>query len=401
MLTKDKSKKYISGASPVKKIERMGIMAITSHKSAKRLTSFVAAFALIFAFASGLGLTSNAIDAGEYEIDVTLSAYINAMGGVEFAGPMVTGSSYIVDENGDEYIKLYLTKYTVTIYGVTCDAFIDATPNTSDANTRGVENGTIGIYLEDGTISTDGCSYTESSDTAEDSNGDYVNYADSLTFKISDISTHQSTYYVTFFLNSNMMGLQFCNSNSNATATTYPAYFTVDWDSLVITSDETTTAASTDTQTADTTDTTDDETTTAEDEETVDTEETESEAEEETSDEETTTAAAEKSSSAGLVLYLVDDDDEDGEEEEESSEVAETEESGSSYFVIILVVALIIVAVIAIIAVSRKKNHGDEAEEPAEAGEEAPQGQTISGDELAAEDASMYEILNTEENTDD
>ncbi|MDR1914571.1 MAG: hypothetical protein LBQ68_08850, partial [Clostridiales bacterium] len=123
---------------------------------------------------------------------------------------------------------LHFTKSSVTIYSVTCDTFVDADPSyvTED---RGVKSGTIGYYDQNGNLKTENVSYTLSEDTALNAANEEVHYVESITFPL----TYESDkYYLTLYINSNVMGVQFCNSNDKATTATYPAVFTVNWDTI-------------------------------------------------------------------------------------------------------------------------------------------------------------------------
>ena len=163
---------------------------------------------------------------GTYRVNSSLSCYVNAMGGVEFGAPLLKASEVHVSANGEKSMTLYFKKSSVTIYNITCDTFIDASPSyvTED---KGVKSGTIGVYDASGKLITDKVSYTLSSDTAENAQKEKVNYVDSITFPLS----HKSdSYNLTFYINSNVMGVQFCNSNGGSSS--YPATLKVDWSSL-------------------------------------------------------------------------------------------------------------------------------------------------------------------------
>ena len=195
-----------------------------------RIFLLAAVFGLLLTFfpvsASAEGLDD--YSGGTYELNATLTCYVNAMGGIEFGAPLLTGSIMTVDGEGNATMTLTFTKSSVTIYSVTCDTFIDPAPAfvTDD---RGVESGTIGYYDEKGVLQTDGVTYTISDDTAPNPSNDEVHYVDSITFPLDSKS---DTYGLTFYINSNVMGVQFCNANDVAAATstaTYPATLTVDW----------------------------------------------------------------------------------------------------------------------------------------------------------------------------
>ncbi len=166
---------------------------------------------------------------GSYEIEAELSCYVNAMGGVEFGQPLLTSTVLTVEEDGTAWITLHLTKSSVTIYSVTCDTFVDASPSyvTDD---RGVTSGTIGYYDADGNLVTEDAIYTLSEDTALNTASEEVHYVDSITFPMTFES---DTYNLTMYINSNVMGVQFCNENDQAESTTYASTLTIYWDGAV------------------------------------------------------------------------------------------------------------------------------------------------------------------------
>ncbi|MCD8026284.1 MAG: hypothetical protein LUF33_05000 [Clostridiales bacterium] len=182
------------------------------------------------------------LSVGTYDIEASLSCYVNAMGGVEFGEPLLSSAEIAVREDG-AYITLYFTKSSVTIYSVTCDTFIDASPAyvTDD---RGVENGVIGIYDENGELVTENVEYTLSDDTALNAGDEEVHYVDSITYLL----LYQSDEYsLALYINSNVMGVEFCNENESAESQTYPATLSVNWNSLdnAIVAEETSEANST------------------------------------------------------------------------------------------------------------------------------------------------------------
>lgn len=221
-------------------------MQKTKFKVSK-IAAVGAAFAMMASAFSmnAFAATSSELESGTYEVDSSLSCYVNAMGGVEFAGGgFYKGAKVNVDEDGSKTLTMNFGVGGFTIYGVEAATFVDPNPENPDT-TRGVTPGTFGIYDENGNIVTDGVSYTLSGDTttAKNPSGNYVNYVDSITVPIPYDS---DTYNLTFYLNSQVMGMQFCNDNSNATGTPYPAILTIDWDSL----SKTKTAAKTASQSA-------------------------------------------------------------------------------------------------------------------------------------------------------
>lgn len=156
-----------------------------------------------------------------YHIDATLSCYINAMGGVEFGKPLLQSASVKMTDGDNGMLTLSLGKSQVEIYSVVCDTFIDVAPSVQGENTS-IPNGTLGYYTESGELNTENLSYTLSTDTAKNARDEDVHYVDSITFPVNK---ETETYYLTLYVNSNVMGTQFSKE-------TYPAVLTVDWSSI-------------------------------------------------------------------------------------------------------------------------------------------------------------------------
>lgn len=213
------------------------------HKKTIKASKLVAVLAIAVMVLTAFPATIFAagyedLEPGTYAVDVDFSAYVTAMGGVEFGRSLVTGAIVDVDENGDAQLTLAFGKSSVTIYGVTANTFVDANPSGA-GNTRGVADGTLGIYDQTGTtLQTSGVSYTLSSDTAENPFQEQAQYVDSVTFPLSYAG---DTYKLALYINSHVMGVQFCQPNAQASSTTYSATLTVDWDSAeeIRTADET------------------------------------------------------------------------------------------------------------------------------------------------------------------
>lgn len=169
-------------------------------------------------------LEAEKLSEGTYSMDASLSCYVNAMGGVEFGTPLLTGSSIKVDADGSKTMTLSFTKSSVTIYNITCDTFIDVAPSTEDSK-NGIENGTLGYYDNNGKLQTDSVEHTLSDDTALNSKSEEVHYVSSISFPIESV---KDTYELTLYINGNVMGVQFGTGGSSS----YPATLTVDWNSL-------------------------------------------------------------------------------------------------------------------------------------------------------------------------
>ncbi|MDR1409887.1 MAG: hypothetical protein LBJ12_06450 [Oscillospiraceae bacterium] len=170
------------------------------------------------------------LPAGEYAIDAKLSCYVSAMGGIEFGGPLLKSAKVASNGDGKLHMTLALDKSSVTIYGVTCDTFVDKNPSAIGED-RGVQNGTVGYYDRSGALHTDGVKTTLSKDTALNAAGNAVHYVDSIAFPVS---VESGEYRLTLYINSNVMGVQFCEKNSRSTAQTYPAVLTVNWSSATV-----------------------------------------------------------------------------------------------------------------------------------------------------------------------
>lgn len=179
---------------------------------------------------SGRGSDSSApADApGSYSVTASMSCYIPAMGGVEFGATLLTDTEYTVSEDGSAELTLHLTKSSVTIYSITCYTFVDATPDTGAEPTEGeAADGTIGYYDDDLGLVTEGVEYTLSDDTTPNPAGEEVHYVDSITFPVAE---KKETYYLTFYINSTVMGAQFKVTADGGTARA--ATLTVDWSAL-------------------------------------------------------------------------------------------------------------------------------------------------------------------------
>lgn len=163
-------------------------------------------------------------------VDATLSCYVTVMGGQEFGTPVHKGTKILKKADGTYKVLLSLGKGTGNIMGVEFDAFIDP------------RNSTPGYYDADGNVKD--AVYTVSEDTAQantglDENGNRVlvdvNYVTSMTFPVSK---EKSEYNLWIYINSNMMGVQFCDGNGTSSsdhpneATPYIGKLTIDWSSL-------------------------------------------------------------------------------------------------------------------------------------------------------------------------
>lgn len=182
------------------------------QKTKKKAGRLVAMFAAAAMAVSSMSMTAMAaghedLAPGTYDVDASLSCYISAMGGIEFGAPLLTGATVTVNEDNSADMTLNLTKSSVTIYGVVADTFVD--PN-------------FPLGYHDGAAWQD-ATYTLSDDTALDSNGEAVNYVDSMTFRLPSAS---DVYNLAVYVNSNTMGVQFGGEDAR-----YNSTLTVDWTS--------------------------------------------------------------------------------------------------------------------------------------------------------------------------
>src|SRR5699024_6563749 len=93
--------------------------------------------------------------------------------------------------------------------------FVDDDPENAATN-NGIKDGTIGVYAEDGTLMTDGVSKTYSSgeNYLATPSGKNVYYVQSATIPVDGL---RSSYDMTLYVNSPIMGAQFSNDTYKAT----------------------------------------------------------------------------------------------------------------------------------------------------------------------------------------
>lgn len=173
--------------------------------------------------------------AGTYDVDATLTCYVNAMGGVEFSDGygLLKGTTVNIDESGNATATLTLgTTSGLSVYGVACTAFIgvDEAPG----------------YYKSGSVTKEGVTYVSSEDTVANSSGQ-VNYITSITMPVD---TDVEEYTMWLYLDSNVMGCQLGDgtgsgaSNTPGVTTKHTSKFSIDWDSA-----KTSTGAGSDTST--------------------------------------------------------------------------------------------------------------------------------------------------------
>lgn len=156
---------------------------------------------------------------GVYPIEASLSCYIHAMGGVEFGEPLLISAQLEVKDDDSKVLTLFLGKSNVTIYGVSCDTFVDISPSYV-LETDGILSGTLGYYEENGELNTENITYTLSEDTALNAQQEEVHYVSSISFPVTQ---EREEYLLSLYVNSNVMGTQFTREG-------YPATVTINWE---------------------------------------------------------------------------------------------------------------------------------------------------------------------------
>ncbi|MCR5613538.1 hypothetical protein [Treponema sp.] len=164
-------------------------------------------------------------------VTATLSCFVNAMGGQEFGTPVYKGAKVTKKADGTYKVTVSLGKGTGNIYGVNFDAFVDP------------RNSKPGYYNTSG-VKTDAEFTVSETDTAKantglDENGNRVledvNYVTSMTFPVT---TDVSEYTLWLYINSNVMGVQFCDGKGTAGSgepdkqSKYVGKLTIDWNSF-------------------------------------------------------------------------------------------------------------------------------------------------------------------------
>ena len=161
------------------------------------------------------------------QYDAELSCYVTAMGGVEFGKGLLAGA-YVEQAEDEYYMTLVFNKSQVTIYTITCDTFID-TDLENAGSSKGIEDGTLGVYDEDGTLVTEGVEvrYSTGDDYVAGSGGN-IYYVKSVKLPIDSL---RETYKLALYVNSSVMGVQFCEPNETVSTGTYSATLTLDLES--------------------------------------------------------------------------------------------------------------------------------------------------------------------------
>lgn len=187
-----------------------------------KIVSCVLAVAMLMSMSAVSAFATAPTEAGSYKVDAKLSCYVNAMGGIEFSDGhgLLSGTTVTIADDGSATATLNLGTTTgLSIYTVACTAFIgvDEAPG----------------YYKDGAVTKENVTYTTSTDTVANANGQ-VNYITSITMPVD---TAVSEYTMWVYLDSNVMGCQLGDgsgkgsSNTPGVATAHTAKFTIDWNS--------------------------------------------------------------------------------------------------------------------------------------------------------------------------
>lgn len=170
------------------------------------------------------------------EPSAMLSCWVSAMGGQEFGHAVFKG--YKITQNTDGTLSCTLSTGSGVgvIYGIGFVAFIDPTANGSEDSTV-VEASLPKYYDETGALKEADYTVSETDFGCIASSVKQVGVVDSITFPVT---RDQSEYNLWMYINSNIMGVQFCDgkgsssSNHPGEATPYVGKFTIDWDKATV-----------------------------------------------------------------------------------------------------------------------------------------------------------------------
>ena len=126
------------------------------------------------------------------------------------------------------FMTLVFEASQVTMYTITCDTFIDSDLDNAGTS-KGVKDGTIGVYDENGALVTEGVEvrYSTGDDYVAGSSGN-VYYVKSVRIPIDSL---RESYKLALYINSSVMGVQFCEPNETVSTGTYSATLTLDLES--------------------------------------------------------------------------------------------------------------------------------------------------------------------------
>lgn len=198
-----------------------------SSQMRKGLSGILAAALIGSSMSMAVFADTKSLNAGTYDIDVELSSYVDAMGGIDFTKntKVVKSASVTVDQNGDASLKLNTgLGNELTIYTIACKPFI------SGEHQPG--------YYADGEVQLiDESDYTVASYSNAKTDGSVVQTSYITSMKLP-VTVGTSEYKLWYYVDSNVMGCQFCDGSGSAgsnvpdTATKYAAVLTLDWNSV-------------------------------------------------------------------------------------------------------------------------------------------------------------------------
>lgn len=172
------------------------------------------------------------------ESPVMLDCYVNAMGGQQFGHAVFKGVSF-KNNNGNIEATLKLGTGVGVIYGIAFIAYIEpsiksltdetySTPKYYDANGN----------LQDATYTTSSTDFGVSNELPITSKKVQKVFAvDSMTFPVSK---DKSEYNLWIYINSNVMGVQFCDGKGSGSSqqvnvqTSYVGKLVIDWDKVTV-----------------------------------------------------------------------------------------------------------------------------------------------------------------------
>lgn len=222
-----------------------------------KIMSCVLAVAMLMSMSavSAFAAETTELTQGTYSVDADMSLYVNAMGGIEFADKFTNSmgssgtvgiykSAFItVDENGNKYVTINFQKGAGVIYTIDFTSYVDGnydikyynanhelksvtscTTETASIVKQGETEATTVTIVTSITFPLEVDTGAKIYDAASGSVGSAGNTADGTTIVVD----------LWMVVNSNVMGLQFCDgsgtagSNTFGTATKYVASVSID-----------------------------------------------------------------------------------------------------------------------------------------------------------------------------
>lgn len=222
-----------------------------------KITSCVLAVAMLISVSavSAFASTATDLEKGSYTVDADMSLYVNAMGGIEFANTFTNAmgssgtagifdsASVTVDESGNKNVTVNFGKGAGVIYTIPFTSYIDASYSLkyydANHNLKDITNYTTAtgtIVKQDETEETEITYITSVTFPLEVDTAATV-FDKNIGSAVSAGNTADGTTVVIdlwIVVNSNVMGLQFCDgsgtagSNTFDTATKYVASVSID-----------------------------------------------------------------------------------------------------------------------------------------------------------------------------